>query len=646
MTKPTFIGKSRRLLKKLPKRYWIIGGVFFVILTYALIFFIPKQVAFSYASSTCVRQLVIAPDLHKQVGNDTYKLSIEGGFSLFGARIVGLSVCAIPQKSIQQGEVTTGLSLFGGPIALKQFAITTPAAPAASIAERNGAMISTIRPLTIELTEPDVINRYYLVSNLSDQKQAPCGVTAGSITCDIKTLALDHGAEYSLTLKRALKDVTDDEVENVGSATVKTMVAAEMTGGSVNEGMVIYDTPTELRLEFNHELKGANITLVKEDGDKKDPVTTAVDADKNVITLKLNDQLARKAMFALTINDVDGADGSSLAEPITLRFTTSGGPKVANVSAASTSVGQNEQIVITFDQPIKAEVDVAKFVRLEGVNGGVRKLNDTQVAVTLKSAALCGAFSVIVAKDLPSGSNGAVSDKQWKFDSRVICGYSRVIGQSVNGRAINAYYFGTGGTKILFTAGIHGSEPSSQATMQAFVNYLQSNGYRIPGDKQVVVVPNTNPDGIAAGSRNNANNVNLGRNFPTANWSASIETASGVLPQGGGTSPGSEPEAAALITLTRQLRPRVEVSFHAQGSLVGANKFGDSTSIGDMYAQTVRYGTMYYNAEEVMGYAMTGEYEDWMGEEMVIPAILIELPRASGNYLESQKAALMKVIAL
>jgi protein MpaA len=182
--------------------------------------------------------------------------------------------------------------------------------------------------------------------------------------------------------------------------------------------------------------------------------------------------------------------------------------------------------------------------------------------------------------------------------------------------------------------------------MQALVQYLQANGNTIPGDTRVVVVPNTNPDGIAAGSRNNSRNVNVDRNFPTANWSASIETASGTLPTGGGTSPGSEPEAAALIALVRQLKPRLSVSYHAQGRLVGANKFADSVTIGDVYSSTVGYKTMYYNAEAVMGYPMTGEFEDWMGEEMNIPAILIELPTASGNYLNAQLPAIKKMFTL
>jgi hypothetical protein len=55
---------------------------------------------------------------------------------------------------------------------------------------------------------------------------------------------------------------------------------------------------------------------------------------------------------------------------------------------------------------------------------------------------------------------------------------------------------------------------------------------------------------------------------------------------------------------------------------------------------------MFYNAEAVMGYPMTGEMEDWMGEKYGIPAILIELPSPSGNYLGSQLSALKKILAL
>jgi len=52
------------------------------------------------------------------------------------------------------------------------------------------------------------------------------------------------------------------------------------------------------------------------------------------------------------------------------------------------------------------------------------------------------------------------------------------------------------------------------------------------------------------------------------------------------------------------------------------------------------------NAEEVMGYSITGEYEDWMGEELGVPAILIELPTLGGNYFNSQLNALLRLLTV
>ena len=340
-----------------------------------------------------------------------------------------------------------------------------------------------------------------------------------------------------------------------------------------------------------------------------------------------------------------GENGSSLAGPVNLSFQTSGGPKVTSVSAGSNSISRTATIIVTLDQPIDASVNPATYAHAIGVTTTVRRQSDTQLAFTIQGGD-CAAFSLVVDKGVKGGLNGEPSKDAWKFRSRTICGYSWIIGQSVQGRPIVAYSFGSGATTVLFTGGMHGSEPSGYATMLALAQYLRAYGNIVPADKRIVIVPNTNPDAIAANSRNNSQNVNIDRNFPTADWEASIVTASGTLPTGGGVTAGSEPETVALMTLTRQLQPRLEVSFHAQGALVGANKFADSTAIGDMYASTVGYATMYYDAEAVMGYPMTGEYEDWMGESMGIPAILVELPTTSGNYLTSQFTALKKLLAI
>ena len=461
--------------------------------------------------------------------------------------------------------------------------------------------------------------------------------------CDIVSLDLEQGAQYPVALQKTFKN---DTPVVVTKGAITTHVPLQNTEASIQEGYTAYDMSKEFSFTFDKPLSSVKATLQRIEGDTAEAITLTTAIDGQKATLATAGDLPRQSSLRLTITEALAEDGSSLEDPLTINFSTSGGPKVSGVSVGAANVATNAQITITFDQPLHESVDVAKLIRTTGVASSVRKLSATQVAVTLQNAPNCAAFTVAVDKGIKSGSNNEASQEAWAHQSRVVCGTSWVIGYSVRGRPITAYSFGSGST-VLFTGGIHGNEASTVTTMQAWVQYLQANaGSVLPAGKRVVIVPNTNPDGIASGSRNNANNVNLGRNFATANWKADIETANGVLVNGGGTSPASEPEAAALAALTRQLRPRLEVSFHSQGRLVGANKFGDSVAIGNTYAQTVGYATMFYNAEAVMGYPMTGEYEDWMGEQLGIPAILIELPSHSGNYFSSQLPALKKMLSL
>ena len=639
------IHKYQQLLKKIPLRVWIIGGVvLLLVVSYALIFFVPKAVTFSYAGQTCVRQLSLFPSIQKQTDtNSTVTLSLEDTVSVGSLQVASTKACFTPKESFEAGVHVATLAPWGGPVFAKQFAVTVPDAPAVVASAAANGEISAVRPLQIQLGAEDTLHRYVLAASVAETS-VECIPASAVLTCNIADLALDHGKQYSLSLSRQIPDVTDSEA--VTSFDITTLSPVTVTSATVVEGQVMYDTPTGFQFSTDKPLTDAKVTLEVLKGEQSVPVAAKVVTEGTTGTITPTVPLDRKSQYILTIIELNGSDGSSLAEPYTVRFATSGGPKVSGVSIGSSLVAQNARITVTFDQPIDGSVDVAKFIRATGATGAVTRVSPTQVSVTLQNAPLCGAFSLVVDKGIKSGSNGTLGEEAWKFDSRVICGYSSVIGYSVKGRAIVAYYFGTGSSTILFTGGIHGSEGSSTTTMQAWANYLQSNGFKIPADKRVVIVPNVSPDGIAAGSRNNANNVNLGRNFPTANWKADIQTTSGLLVNGGGTSAVSEPEAKALLNLTRQLKPRLEVSFHAQGRLVGANKYGDSVAIGNTYAGIVGYQTMFYNAEAVMGYEMTGEYEDWMGEEMGTPAILIELPSYSGNYLNSQLTALLRMLTV
>ena len=120
-----------------------------------------------------------------------------------------------------------------------------------------------------------------------------------------------------------------------------------------------------------------------------------------------------------------------------------------------------------------------------------------------------------------------------------------VIGHSVQGRAIDAYTYGTGSTTLLFVGGIHGGyEWNSVLLAYTFMDYLKANPDFVPDNLSITVIPSANPDAVFAvvgkegrfiasdvstdtkvltSARFNSDNVDLNRNFackwqPKSTW--------------------------------------------------------------------------------------------------------------------------------
>jgi predicted deacylase len=636
-TLDTVLNSYKQKLKKVPFSLRIVTGASFIVfVAVGLLLFIPKQVAFTYAGETCVPQLVLFPQV-QQSRSDRFEITPKNELKIGAFSYAATSVCVAATEQPEPGKERASIGLFGGWFMPKLFTITVPEAPVARTESLIGGAISPVLPVKVPLSATDTLFSYTLrIAN----KSTDCKAADTTLQCDISTLNLEPDTLYDVSLTRRFNAASE---EQLAAGSVKTLLPVHLIESSVPDGTTIYDTRKDLQLTFDMPMQSGEVSL-KLESDQARSIPVTLRANNQTLIVTSDTDLPRKSQFTLTVHQAIATNGSALETPLVTRFTTSGGPKPKSVSVGATGVSQTAQIIVTLDQPIRDGTDLAKVARVEGVPGSVAKRSSTELVYSIQ-AGLCRSFSLVLDKGVASGSNDEVSDA-WKFDARTICGTTSVIGYSVQGRPLIAYYFGSGSKTILFTGGIHGEERSAQQTMQAWADYLMTNAYKLPENTRVVIVPNLNPDGIAKGSRNNANNVNLGRNYPTANWRASIDTASGILPTGGGTEPGSEPETKAIMALTRQLMPRLEISFHAQGRLVGANKVADSVAIGATYAATVGYDTMFTNAEEVMGYSITGEYEEWMGEQFGIPAILIELPSRSGNYLTSQLPALLKLLAL
>jgi protein MpaA len=111
---------------------------------------------------------------------------------------------------------------------------------------------------------------------------------------------------------------------------------------------------------------------------------------------------------------------------------------------------------------------------------------------------------------------------------------------------------------VLVIGCIHGNEPAGIAIARRLLMARPAAG------AGVWIVPDLNPDGVAADTRQNADRVDLNRNFP---WHWRPLGVPGD-PQYSGPQPLSEPEARAARGLILRVRPRITIWFHQHEDLV------------------------------------------------------------------------------
>ena len=128
-------------------------------------------------------------------------------------------------------------------------------------------------------------------------------------------------------------------------------------------------------------------------------------------------------------------------------------------------------------------------------------------------------------------------------------------------------------------------------------------------DRKLVVVPVLNPDGLSKNRRQNANRVDLNRNFPAENFQASTRF---------GPRPLSEPEAALVADLVLDLRPTHVVSFHQPASCIDYD--GPAEELARSMAAVSPLPVQRLGGRP-------GSLGSWVGEALRIPTITVELPR-------------------
>ncbi|MFK0571395.1 succinylglutamate desuccinylase/aspartoacylase family protein [Endozoicomonas sp.] len=187
-------------------------------------------------------------------------------------------------------------------------------------------------------------------------------------------------------------------------------------------------------------------------------------------------------------------------------------------------------------------------------------------------------------------------------------------GQSTCNRALQALASKVESDRYFYLiAGTHGDEPEGVYVLNQLLMWINRSDIHLP----MIIIPKLNPDGIIAGTRVNANGVDLNRNLPASNW----EKQSRDDKYSPGAHPASEPENQFLLSLLQQYPPGFILSFHSWKPMLNSN--GDCEEILQFLHQRNGYPMV---RDEIEGHPTPGSLGSYASEKLQIPVLTFECP--------------------
>ena len=167
---------------------------------------------------------------------------------------------------------------------------------------------------------------------------------------------------------------------------------------------------------------------------------------------------------------------------------------------------------------------------------------------------------------------------------------------------------------VLIIGVFHGEEPQGEYLINKF---LETNLSEIKN--KLLVIPCLNPDGKSINRRQNANGIDLNRNFPTTNWKKTDNAD-----YFGGNEPASEIETKFMIEVLNNYKINAILSIHAPFKIV--NYDGPAKEIAEKISKITGYPV-----QADIGYPTPGSFGNYAGVERNIPTITLELPEDETN---------------
>jgi protein MpaA len=209
----------------------------------------------------------------------------------------------------------------------------------------------------------------------------------------------------------------------------------------------------------------------------------------------------------------------------------------------------------------------------------------------------------------------------------------QVLGTSVQGRPIRSLTVGHGPRTVLFVGGIHGDEPEGAYSTAQLPAAFAAAG--LADTVTLTILEDANPDGRAAGTRSNANGVDVNRNFPASNF----DTTNPMW----GREPLSQPESRVLYDTINRINPNLVMVAHAWSGRHFINFDGPARELADRFSAASGLPE-----EESTSFAPTpGSLGSYVGRDRGTPILTIEVLKGTDQTAvwEQLRAALLQAIA-
>ncbi|MDB5165000.1 MAG: peptidase carboxypeptidase [Candidatus Saccharibacteria bacterium] len=609
-------------------------------------FFLSRTVHYSFANaSNCVVSPVVFPGMFKSQARASVKISHPASVSLFRTKLFAYRMCSAAEQPLSAAKKysnTQSLAIFGLHVK-KSVSISTGKYPLVSSVKLDPKAMLLIQPAQFKLSSADATFDYAV---MVDDQTAPCAKNKLLLNCNLAPLKLSYGTDYKVTLVRLFRQ-QHVAGPSVLSVAVKTITATAVSQSSIQPGAVVYDMPQQFTLTTSKPLKNLGAVSLKATvNGVATPVPVSARFSGSTITVTAQTPLPRRAALDLQVADVTATDNSQLEQAYHLVFTTSGGPKVTGTNIPSTSVGFLPTISVSFDQTLLPTQDPRPLVSLL-VNGAAHPatvtISGNRLIITPQvNFPVCARLTIQVT-DAAQNQYGVTGDSAWKFSARAQCYTMYSIGTTAQGRPITAYQFGNGPSMVLYVGAMHGNEQNTKQLLQKWITELDTKPDDIPAGRSIVVIPSTNPDGVAANKRENSNTIDLNRNFPANNWQTVVTLPGGnnMPTNEGGPTALSEPESQALAYFVQTHRPRLVLTYHSHAAVVEANDAGDSVNLGTIYASKSGYKAIPTSAiGDTFDYSTTGAFEDWMNDKLGLPTLVVELRSSTADEFSLNRSAM------